>query len=102
MDRISTRSIDVNPKIVTVDGALVLWAERMGHPVTSELVAKALRQYFKTLERTRSYKLAHRRTLEGRECINRQNRESRARLKEWKEFISTKAAEAQRKEEEDR
>lgn len=85
IDRISVRHTDVNPKIVTIHGPLILWAERMGHPITAELVAKAIRQYLKTLERTRAYKRARMRSVEGREHIRRQNRESRARVKKEKQ-----------------
>lgn len=75
------RRIHVGPKVVTLEPALVLWGERMGHPITNALVAKAMRQYLKTLERTRAHKKLLRSTAEGREYINRKNRESRAKLR---------------------
>lgn len=67
----------VKPKVVTVDGYLVAWGKRMGHEVSRELVAKALRQYLKTLERTRRTKRRNRSTEEGRERIREQNAASR-------------------------
>lgn len=82
------RAIPVGPKVVTVRPHMVLWSERMGHPVTNGLVEKALRQYLKTLERTRRNKRNKRRTEEGRETIKRQNRESasrrRADVRTWR------------------
>lgn len=66
--------------VVLVPRHLVEWGERLGLTVDSLLVKKAVRQYFTTLVRTRAYKRRRRSTPEGRDHINRLNRESKARL----------------------
>lgn len=71
--------------VVVVPKHLIEWGERMGVTVDSVLVWKAVRQYLKTLERTRAYKKQKRKTQEGRDHINRLNRESAARRRsDWR------------------